>query len=334
MLIRKPGAILSAYNTLNSISPGLPESSTSWNRTPRRTRQQDRCRHRCKGYATIAGDGRRHDENTEQEQHSWPTAPKGQAYPTPYQIFEMKNNAIYSKSRFYELVKIYHPDRSVTSETALPYAIKMERYRLIVAANNILCDPTKRTAYDRFGAGWNGRAEVGGRQTWTQRPSSHPNGPFSHNWSPPNDDIWRNATWEDWERYYYQRAKAAGKTTDDVKPPYGSGLYMQNGYFVMVVVALALLGSTANYNRAQGAGQYYVDQRDIVHDRTAKDLRRVKKEANGSGKRSEQIDWFLRNREATLGAAGSDPEVLRQERIDRMLPDREVCNSEGIAEKD
>jgi curved DNA-binding protein CbpA len=246
----------------------------------------------------------------------------------------MKNNAIYSKSRFYELVKIYHPDRSVTSETALPYAIKMERYRLIVAANNILCDPTKRTAYDRFGAGWNGRAEVGGRQTWTQRPSSHPNGPFSHNWSPPNDDIWRNATWEDWERYYYQRAKAAGKTTDDVKPPYGSGLYMQNGYFVMVVVALALLGSTANYNRAQGAGQYYVDQRDIVHDRTAKDLRRVKKEANGSGKRSEQIDWFLRNREATLGAAGSDPEVLRQERIDRMLPDREVCNSEGIAEKD
>lgn len=109
---------------------------------------------------------------------------------------------------------------------------------------------------------------------------------------------------------------------------------MQNGYFVVLVALLALVGSTANYNRAQGAGQYYVDQRDIVHDRTAKELRRVKKEASGSGKRDEQIDWFLRNREATLGAVGSDSEVLRQERIDRLLPDREVCKSDAISEKD
>jgi curved DNA-binding protein CbpA len=246
----------------------------------------------------------------------------------------MKDNAMYSKARFYELVKIYHPDKSAPSNDPLPYAVKMERYRLIVAANNILSDPTKRSAYDRFGAGWNGRAEVGGRQTWAQQSSGHPSGPFSHNWTAPDDTIWRNATWEDWEQYYYRRAKAAGKSTDDVKPPYGSGLYMQNGYFVVLVALLALIGSTANYNRAQGAGQYYVDQRDIVHDRTAKDLRRVKREASGSGKRQDQIDWFIRNREATLGAVGSDPEVLRQERIDRLLPDREVCKSDAISEKD
>ena len=149
----------------------------------------------------------------------------------------------------------------------------------------------------------------------------------------PDDKIWRNATWEDWEKYYYERAKAAGKTSEDVKPAYG-GLYMQNGYFVVLVAILALLGSTANYNRAQGAGQYYVNQRDIVHDRTAKDLRRVRREVDGMGKREDQIDWFVRNRDATLGSVGSDPEVLPQDRIDRLLPDREVCRSESISEKD
>lgn len=241
---------------------------------------------------------------------------------------------MYSKARFYELVKIYHPDRSDTSNTGVPHAVKMERYRLIVAANNILSDPTKRIAYDRFGAGWNGRAEVGGRQQWAKDKGDAPSGPFSHNWSHPDERIWRNATWEDWEQYYYERAKANGKTKDDVKQPYAGGLYMQNSYFVILIAILAAVGSTANYNRAQGAGQYYVAQRDLVHDQTAKELRKVRKEATGNSRRQDQIDWFVRNREATMGAAGSDPEVLRQERVDRLLPDREVCKSEGISEKD
>ena len=94
------------------------------------------------------------------------------------------------------------------------------------------------------------------------------------------------------------------------------------------------MGSTANYNRAQDAGQYFVEQRDIMHDRAAKELRRVRQEASGSGNRQDRIDWFIRNREATLGLAGSDEETIRQEKADRLLPDREVCRSEEIAEKD
>ena len=62
-------------------------------------------------------------------------------HPTPYQIFEMKTNGVYSKARFYELVKVYHPDRGNGKDEALPRHIKMERYRLIVAANHILADP-------------------------------------------------------------------------------------------------------------------------------------------------------------------------------------------------
>ena len=71
-----------------------------------------------------------------------------------------------------------------------------------------------------------------------------------------------------------------------------------------------------------------------MHDKAAKELRRVRQEASGSGNRQDRIEWFLRNREATLGIAGSDNEALRQEKADRLLPDREVCRSEEIAEKD
>lgn len=334
MLIKKSAPILSTYNSFYRISTGLSESSTSFKRKRASTRQPQCCHHGCKNYATIAGDGGRHNDGHEQEQYPWPAPPKGQVHPTPYQIFQMTNKAMYSKTRFYELVKIYHPDRNTSSSVTVSYAVRMERYRLVVAANNILSDPTKRSAYDRFGAGWNGRADVGGRQESASSSTNRASGPFSHNWTAPDDRIWQNATWEDWERYYYERAKATGKTTDDVKPPYGTGLYMQNGYFVVLIAMLALIGSTANYNRAQGVGQYWSDQRDLVHDRTSKDLRRTKQEASGSGKRQDQIDWFLRNREATLGAAGSDPEVLRQERVDRLLPNREVCKSNAMSDKD
>lgn len=254
-------------------------------------------------------------------------------HPTPYQIFEMKTGAAYSKARFYELVKLYHPDRNGEAVT-IPRHVKMERYRLVVAANHILSDQTRRSAYDRFGAGWNGKAEAGGRETWYQPSPSHPPGPFSQSWTDPRNPIWQNATWEDWERFYKRRANEEGTTTDGVRQPRQNGLYLQNSYFLLLVMIFALMGSTANYNRAQDAGQYFVEQRDIVHDRAAKELRKVRQEASGSGNRQDRIEWFIRNREATLGLAGSDPETLRQEKADRLLPDREICRSEEIAEKD
>ena len=246
----------------------------------------------------------------------------------------MTDSATYTKARFYELVKVYHPDKNASPDDRISRAVKMERYRMIVAAHNILSDPTKRSAYDRFGAGWNGKAEVGGRETWYQASPYHKPGPFSHSWTHPNDPIWQNATWEDWERWYARKARENGTNADGVRQPNRSGLYLQNSYFLLLVMVLALMGSTANYNRAQGTGQYFVEQRDVIHDRAAKELRRVKREASDSGNRLDRIEWFVRNREATLGLAGSDSETLREEKADRLLPDREVCRSEEIAEKD
>lgn len=260
--------------------------------------------------------------------YTWPETPKGHAHPTPYQIFNMRHDGQYSKAGYYKLVKMYHPDRhvhtvgSTRDASEISHATKTERYRLIVAAHTILSDPVKRSAYDRFGAGWNGKAEVGGKETWSQPSPFHAAGPFSQSWHDPADPVWKNATWEDWERYHDHKANPTKKAP----------VYMKNSYFLAVVIALSIIGSSFNVQRAQDNGTYLVEARDLVHDRAAKNLRQVKKEVQGLTSRQDRIDFFIRQREASLGGSVSDYQTLRDERAERLLKDREVCSSEEVKE--
>ncbi|KAF2764032.1 hypothetical protein EJ03DRAFT_242842, partial [Teratosphaeria nubilosa] len=225
------------------------------------------------------------------EQHVWPETPKGRSCPSPYAIFGIKHNAVYSKGKYYELVKLYHPDLSKDKHNGDPaHQLKMERYRLIVAAHNILSDPTKRSAYDRFGAGWDGRADPAGSGA---RSGAHQPGPFSHSWNDHADPIWQNATWEDWERFYARRAEHEGGPSSAPRAP----VYMKNSYFLSLVIFFAIIGSSANYGRAQDAGDYLVERRDIVHDRAAKELRKVRQDMAGMRGKEERIQWFMRQRE-------------------------------------
>lgn len=324
MIIKKPSILLSSYCGWYSLTTGGPISSTS--STHSRSTRQRQCprkesnKRRC--YATVADDLPKH--------LSWPDPLRGHSCPTPYQIFALKQNAPYTKARFYELVKVYHPDRQSPSHAhGIPHTIRIERYRLIVAAHTILSDPTKRSAYDRFGAGWNGKPEAGAPpDSWPHQP-----GPFTqHSWRTQahgDPDIWHNATWEDWERFHARHRN----TADGVSQERNSPLYLQNTYFLSLVIILAMMGGSLNYNRAQDAGTHFIEQRDIVHDRAAKELRRVRQEV-GQRAKDERIQWFLRQREATMGLAGSDVETVREERIDKLLPDREICRSEDVKEKD
>ncbi|KAM0694249.1 hypothetical protein Q7P36_006376 [Cladosporium allicinum] len=318
MLIRKPSLIKSCYGSLQSLSATQSQSSTSstcWTNTfigrqcPTRAPRT---------YATISGDSKNHGHSHADD---WPMPPKGQKWPTPYQIFALKKNEAYSKSRFYHLVKIYHPDRGGTSGSSMSHEMKSERYRLVVAANVILSDPAKRNAYDKVGAGWDGNSEVAG---------STKNGPFGSNqsWRDPSDPVWKNATWEDWERWREARDDEAMGIKREKQSP----LYMNNGTFVALITLMALMGGGANVHRAQENGQNFVEQRDIVHDRAAKELRKVKQDVQAMSGRDERIQWFLRNREATMGIAADDVETMRQEKADRLLPNREICRSEDIVE--
>ncbi|KAG9656286.1 hypothetical protein KCU95_g8357, partial [Aureobasidium melanogenum] len=277
-----------------------------------------------RGYATIAGDPMSAGSPDPSSSSSvsppndmpWPKAPKGHTHPTPYQILSTTESEPYSKRRFYELVKLYHPDSGACEKHhhhhSVPQPLRLERYRLVVAAHTILSDPDKRKMYDRFGAGWSGvPSTVGGKPG-----SGTPAGPFS-GWRHHTDsDIWGNATWEDWERFYARRDGVAQQPR-----------YLSNGNFVLCVILFAMIGASLNLSRAESEGDKVVAARDLVHDRASKDLRRVRQLSENRPK-EERIQFFIRQREATMHGIGV--ESLRDDKVAKLLPEQETCLSDEL----
>lgn len=166
----------------------------------------------CRSYATA------HD--THDGNFSWPTS----ASFTPYDLFKHRRDAPYSKSRFYDLVKIYHPDIPCNGHPLckdISPEVRLQRYRLLVTANEILSDPSKRAAYDQFGAGWN----------------LHPPRNYeAPSWQPGMTEygpMWANATWEDWERWHNRHNGPQRQLVD-------------NKIFMTFVALLVLFGGTVN----------------------------------------------------------------------------------------
>ncbi|KAF2857809.1 hypothetical protein K470DRAFT_205121, partial [Piedraia hortae CBS 480.64] len=232
----------------------------------------------------------------------WPSPLPGNEAPTPYQIFAMGRNEHYTKTRFLQLAKIYHPD--ISHHSGLSRQVRLERYRLVVAAHHILSDPVKRSTYDRLGAGWERAIEVSERRSKRQ------------------DPIWQNATWEDWERFYQNC------NDECTKKKCTAPVYMPNSHFAVLVICLAILGSTANSWRAQESGSRIVEKRDNVHDQAARELRRLRHQASGLSDRDERIQWFLRSREAASGKLPpTEVDAWRDESIKRLLPLNDTCRS-------
>lgn len=143
---------------------------------------------------------------------------------TPYDIFKQKRGAPYSKTHFYDLVKIYHPDRPCNGHPLckdISPEVRLHRYRLIIAAHEILSDPVKRAAYDEFGTGWNyltGASHNPTTPSWGRADMSYNHGP-----------VYANATWEDWEAF---NNKNHGKQRNSVDP----------NTFTTLIILLALFG--------------------------------------------------------------------------------------------
>lgn len=99
---------------------------------------------------------------------------------TPYEIFHLPRDCTSAqiKSRYYDLVKIYHPDKamasamaesdesspsSTSSSSTLTPQKAHENFKRIREAYTLLCSETKRRMYDNSGYGWN--ASDGGYST-------------------------------------------------------------------------------------------------------------------------------------------------------------------------
>ncbi|KAJ5950758.1 uncharacterized protein N7479_009171 [Penicillium vulpinum] len=118
------------------------------------------------------------------QNYSWPSSSSF----TPYDVLNLPRGATYTKRHYYDLVKIYHPDRDLKGHPLfnhLTAETRLKRYRIVVDAHNLLSDPVKRAAYDRNGTGWTHTV----LETTIERNSYGPN-------------IYSNATWEDWEDWH------------------------------------------------------------------------------------------------------------------------------------
>ncbi|OQD63682.1 hypothetical protein PENPOL_c009G10097 [Penicillium polonicum] len=118
------------------------------------------------------------------QNYSWPSSSSF----TPYDVLNLPRSATYSKRNYYDLVKIYHPDRPIKDHPLfhqLTAETRLQRYRIVVDAHDLLSDPIKRATYDRNGTGW-----IHAGLDTTVKPDSH--GP----------NIYSNATWEDWEDWH------------------------------------------------------------------------------------------------------------------------------------
>ena len=315
-MLKKPSFLLSSYSNFHCLywPNSSPTTTSATYSQPSQHRSSQQRKSQWRYYATVRPDRPPLDHA---DDSPWPDLPNPRTVPTPYQIFRLKKNAPYSKCRFYELAKIYHPDRNGHQNGPseihhLPGAIKMERYRLIVAAHEILSDPDKRSAYDASGAGWNGRPEHGApKYHWGQ---SH-----GAKWSgfDTNDSPFRNATWEDWERWY---------TRDKTKQ---EPVYFSNGGFLILVIAAVSLGGFGQSLRVGDYSNIFERQAERVHDDASKVLRKRKTESTGFGNRDERLQNFLMTRDPR-GYGITDP---KEESYRKLLPEPELCMSEEIHQR-
>lgn len=138
--------------------------------------------HSKKAYATTT--------DPPEHEYSWPTTSSF----TPYEVLNHHRTGPYSKQRYYDLVKIYHPDRPCNEHPLcknITPEVRLHRYRIIVAAHEILSDPNRRAAYDQFGTGWSHSPK---RYNTVADATAE--------WGPYGPTIYANATWEDWERWH------------------------------------------------------------------------------------------------------------------------------------
>jgi hypothetical protein len=212
----------------------------------------------------------------------WPTSPN----PTPYQILNQKRSAPYSKACFYELVKLYHPDRNgQILSGVMSDSTRLERYRLVVAANEILSNPAKRRAYDLYGAGW-------GRVRSMDASSTRE---ADRNWRKRPGNPSMNATWEDWERWHAERDGTASKQ---------QALYMSNEMFVLALCAVVIIISIAHGKTANTTATHLKEMQDERHWAIRYDMARRGTEMYGLT-RHERIETFLRQRDGWDFSAAS-----------------------------
>lgn len=275
MIIKKPIVVLFSASNHYPIFATTPSCRPiRLERLPHSKSASSPRRQNGRGYGTIsdAQEGRPglHDPRLPQ----WPTCNN----PTPYDIFNIESGAPYTKARFYQLVKLYHPDKHYhVTIHGVTYADSLERYRLVVRANDILSDPQKRRAYDLYGVGW---------VTGPHRSVNDIYRMASRKWREEPGNAANNATWEDWEQWYAEQR-------DGKKP---EPLYMSHQAFAALLLVFVAIGGSLQAARAESHTAHVVRKRQERHAAITEEMTRKGMETAGMSS-PERIENFVRERE-------------------------------------
>lgn len=235
----------------------------------------------------------------------WPEAVKPHKTPTPYQVLACGKSDAYTKHRFYALVKLYHPDRCHPASpiASLPLHVRLERYRMLVAAHDILSDIEKRKAYDAWGHGWAGHHNT---------PSTHHQRDWEYDPRRWASDPRNNATWEDWERWHAENSGAKGEDSRTIQ--------MSNFTFMALIFAFVSIGGVVQGTRFSNFNSSVIDRRDQIHREASMELRRSKHATLG-GDRDERIRTFLEHRESS---------IMGEQSYQRLLPPADTCAPDAV----
>ncbi|KAL2257271.1 hypothetical protein VTK26DRAFT_408 [Humicola hyalothermophila] len=275
MLLKRSATTLCPGIVAPSVfCPGLASSATSSCRPrrvcPTKAVPLRNAQPQCRSHASV------HDSKPDQmrdgkgrDHLGWPMSAK----PTPYEILGLARDAPYNKARYFQLAKLYHPDLHHNSpDDGLSHLTKLERYRLVVAANDIISNPQKRRMYDLYGLGWDDHSHHGAvDRAWRHQPGNAS----------------MNATWEDWERWYQERDGTGGKQELN---------FASNGVFMGIVGLFLIIGAWSQVTRAGTHSLTLLEMRDQEHMAISRELRR-RHAATAEMSREGRIQNFLRQRE-------------------------------------
>jgi len=130
-----------------------------------------------------------------QNQFPYPSHPR----PTPYQIFHLPTGANQKqvKARYYELVRVHHPDSTHSKASDLPKRTRDERFSAIKDAYDVLAgkkpgNPARWSGPDSdSGKDWEFRSEVERRRrrrtAWGPQAYAYSQSHYGHQYSPPSD---------------------------------------------------------------------------------------------------------------------------------------------------
>jgi curved DNA-binding protein CbpA len=287
-MLKKPSLLSTCCGLQNHLYPqhGASTSPSS----PPQQRARSSLDFRCKrSYANV-----HHPRGPDfRDNMNWPTKTSSLVTPTPYEIFDLDKGAAYSKHKFYELVKIYHPDRHFLEESPcsreLSHGERLERYRLVILAHEILSDPTKRREYDNYGAGWADYQRTSNRHTrgyyaeGSRKPygrgEGYDNSPFA------------NATWEDWERWYERDANETAKQSY-------AGNYISPNMFASLILLMAVTSGVAQATRAGQFSGSLEERAQAFTEETGRFLtERAEKQKMDMLDSEGRIKWFLEKRD-------------------------------------